>query len=96
MFVNFRKDQSNMTVLSLETESISQRFRALINRPPTLNLFLFLRVFISMQCLLDPSVCTTSADCSGGVCQLGVCIGDIQEQDQDVTNAEKLPMKTLI
>ena len=90
MFVNCSKDQSNMPVLSLENEDLRHKYHSLGSRLSSLNLLLIVWstfYFNACSVFLDPSVCTTNSDCNGGVCQLGVCIGDIQEQDQDINEA---------
>ena len=51
---------------------------------------LFCLLISGCSIMLDPSVCSTDADCNGGVCQVGVCIGSIQETDIEVPLAGEI------
>ncbi|MAD60944.1 MAG: hypothetical protein CMH49_05450, partial [Myxococcales bacterium] len=90
MFINFLKGQCHMDLLSFAIE------RPHFNCPSKIStssiwamLATMCSIFYLSACsiVLDPSVCTSNAECNGGICQLGVCIGEIQEQDQDIVEA---------
>ena len=53
-------------------------------------LFLGLHIISGCSFLLDPQVCESDADCNGGVCQVGVCIGDEKEAGESVVEMDML------
>ena len=90
MFINAFKSMRSITVTSLKAIfNMTKKTSRFIS---VCHLYLITLLFISFfssacSVVLDPSVCTSNADCNGGVCQLGVCIGDIKVPDADLIEA---------